>query len=346
MLITLVVSTSAVLLAFLARYGNIRWGLKAAFAIIFLFLALRYEFGNDYDAYLQYFSGDTDSALVFEPGWVYLNQVFQPLGFFAMIAVLAFLNCLVYYRFIEKYVPANLYWLAVFLYVFSPELMLIHSSAMRQSVAIMLFVVSLDYLYSRQALRYFACITLATLFHFSAIILFPLYLVGHRKWNIGTRKGSILVSLYVSLFLFSQSIAPLLEQFIGSYFEKYLLYQNPGSVNTGLGFLYLSAMFVVLLSYERSQDRKTAIAFELAIIGSLLVPLTLLINMSARMGMYFAPATIVAYPVILGQLRSAIKKAVYLSLLLVFVFYRWMTFFNSDNFKDYFGTYQTIFSSR
>ncbi len=144
-----------VLFAYLARYRRTKFGLKVSFFLIFLFLALRYDYGNDYPGYLKHFLVINQYAwidyfgksLQFEPGWTFLCRLFEPLGFFAMTAVLALFNCVVYYRFIKKYVPPAYYWFAVFLYVFTPGFMLIHSSAMRQSVAITLFIFSIDYLY-------------------------------------------------------------------------------------------------------------------------------------------------------------------------------------------------------
>ena len=45
----------AVFFAFLAGSRRDKFWLKVSFVVIFLFLALRYDYGNDYDAYLQGF---------------------------------------------------------------------------------------------------------------------------------------------------------------------------------------------------------------------------------------------------------------------------------------------------
>jgi len=342
---TLLLGSFSVLFAYIAGRRKTRWGLKTCFTLIFLFLGLRYNFGNDYQAYLDSFHGLTDLSLGFEPGWTYVARLFEPLGFFTMIAVLALINCVVYYRFIKKYLPPRLYWLAVFLYVFNPDFMLVHSSAMRQSVAIMLFVYSLDYLYKKDAFRYFACIGLASLFHFSALILFPVYLIGLFDWRIDRFRALILVSVFAAMFVFGGVLSNYLTRFVGAYFTKYSVYQDAGVVRSGLGFLYLSAMFALTLSFQKLQPRQTAIMFDIAIIGFLLMPLTLLIELSARVGMYFAPATIVTYPVILRNLRNPLTKGIYLTLLLGFVAYKFVTFFYSDTWRGAFGTYQTIFSA-
>ena len=136
-----------VLLAYLAQYKGQAYLLKVSFVLIFLFLALRYDYGNDYRSYLDefvrltsYSSLDyTDETEHFEKGWLFLYFLFKPFGFFALVAVLAAFNCFIYYRLIKKYVLPNYYWLAVFIYVFNVGFMLTQLSSMRQTLAIGIF---------------------------------------------------------------------------------------------------------------------------------------------------------------------------------------------------------------
>lgn len=353
MIATIILGIFAVLFAFLAKYKNFRYGLEISFFLIFLFLALRYNFGNDYSSYLKGFIDINryspvdyfDKYYRVEPGWIFLCRIFKPLGFFVMIAVLALFNCLVYYRFIKKYVPINYYWLAIFLYIFNPGFMLIHSSAMRQSIAIALFIFSLDYLYKKDAIRYFLCIGIASLFHTSALILLPVYLLGILNWKINKVTGVIFFSFFVSLFIFRESLRPYLSQFISNNFERYEVYQTAGVISTGLVALYLSGLLILTLYYERFQNRKTAFIFKIAIIGFIFIPLNLLIQLISRVGMYFVPATLIAYPIILMNLKKHIYKTIFLFLLIFMTTYQFFAFFNSEVWKDAFGIYQTIFSA-
>ena len=343
----------SVLFAYLAKYKNIQWGLKVSFTLIFLFLALRYNFGNDYETYLNAFIeisqyNQIDIINIYsqvEPGWIILNWLFRSFGFFAMTAVLALFNCVVYYRFIKKYVPVRYYWLAIFLYIFSPGFMLVHSTAMRQSIAIMVFIFSLDYLNKKDAIRYFLCIGLASLFHLSALILLPVYLLGLFNWKNYKVNGAIFVSIFVSLFLIGESLTPYIKQFISKYFGKYEVYQDAGVVNTGLGALFLSMLFIITIFFERVQNKETALVFKIAIISFIFIPLGLLIQLIGRVGMYFAPATIIVYPIILLNLKKPIRKAIFLTLILIFTTISFFQFIYSDTYKDAFGTYQTIFSA-
>ncbi|MDB4891925.1 MAG: hypothetical protein JWL61_3780 [Gemmatimonadetes bacterium] len=343
---TLLLGTFSILLAYLAQYKNFRWALKGAFLLIFLFLALRYDFGNDYMAYAGAYDGTNNLAVLWEPGWVYLSDVFRPLGFFAMIAALALLNSVVFYRFIERNVPPNLYWMAVCIYVWNPDFMLIHSSAMRQSVAITLFIFSVEYLYRRNFVRYMLCVTLASLFHFSALVLIPAYFVIRPDRRLTRVSASVLFALYIGLFVFGSTLSGYLTQFLGVFFTHYALYEDVGVVRSGLGFLLLTGLFIVTMYYAREQRGELSVIFQIAIISFLLAPLTLILEIMGRIGMNFAPATLVTYPVIVTCLKRSISKAVYVTILLAFVAFKFINFFGTASWLEYFGTYHSIFSTQ
>lgn len=350
---TIILGIFSVLFAYLARYKNTRWGLKVSFTLIFLFLALRYNFGNDYQTYLDAFIAiqqynDINVFFLmlqqFEPGWIFLNWLFRPLGFFAMTAVIASLNCIVYYRFIKKHLPVQYYWLGVFIYIFSPVLMLVHASGMRQSIAIMLFIFSLDYLYKKDAIRYFLCIGLASLFHLSALVMLPVYLVGLFNWKINKATGIIIFSIFMILYFFGPLIAPHVEQ-ITDYFPKYAGRHETAEFGTGLGTVYLSGLLILILYFERLQNRQTSLVFKMAIISIMLLPLNLINELSHRLAMYFAIGTIIVYPTILRNLKNPPIKIIYLTTLIFFAIYKFFQLFYSETDKDYYAIYQTIFSA-
>lgn len=355
MIATIILGIFSVLFAYLTKYKHGQWGLKASFTLIFLFLALRYDFGNDYKTYLNSFIAMNWNQslennlyfwiLQFEPGWLFLNWLFGSLGFFALTAVLALINCIIYYCFIKKYLSAQYYWIAVFIYIFNPVFMLTHVSAMRQSIAIMLFVFSLDYLYQKSAIRFFFCIVLASLFHISAIVLFPLYFLGLSNWRVAKKTGVIIFSIFVSLFLFGQAISPYFKKIIASVSDRYVDYQVIGEFSSGLGVIYVSGCLLLTLYFERSQNKKTALLFKIAIISYLLMPLNLIFDLSGRLVMYFTIATIIVCPIILINLKKPLYKYSYLSIIIMFTIYKFFQHFNEEFNKDHYSIYHTIFSA-
>lgn len=353
MIATIILGVLAVLFAYLTKYKHGQWGLKVSFTLIFFFLALRYKFGNDYKTYLDGFIGINQSNDIyllywiqhFEPGWIFLNKLFGPIGFFNMIAVLAFLNCIVYYRFIEKYIPVQYYWLAVFIYIFNPVFLLVSASAMRQSIAIMLFVFSLDYLYRKDAIRYFLCVGLASFFHFSALILIPVYLVGKFNWRINKATGVLIFLIFVSLYFFGTSIATYFRQFIAFLFDRYVNYEDTGELGSGLGAIYFSGLLIITLYFERLQNREIALIFKLAVLSLLMMPLNLIFDLSYRLMMFFSIGLIIVYPAIFMKLKRAPIKMAYLTIIIIFTLSQFAQFFFSEVQKEDYGVYQTVFSA-
>lgn len=355
MITVAILNIIVVLFAYLARYRQTRFGLKVSFFLIFLFLALRYDFGNDYPAYLQKFFVINQYAYIdyfykflhyYEPGWIFLCRLFEPLGFFAMIAALALFNCVVYYRFIRKYVPPTYYWLAVFLYVFSPGFMLIHSSAMQQSVAIALFILSFDYLYKKDAIRYFLCIGLASLFHYSALILLPVYFLGLFNWKANNITAIIIFSFYLFLYMFGELIMPHLTLFISTHFERYVIYLGVSAeIGTGLGIVFYSILFIFVLYYKKFQNKEKALLFKIVILGYFFIPMGLLIMMLGRVGMYFQVATLAVFPILLLNIKNPVLKNLILASLIFITIHSFYAFFQYDIWREAFSTYQTIFSA-
>ena len=113
MIETIVIGLICVCLAYLGRYRRLSWGFGAAMTILFVFLAIRYEWGNDYrqyiDKFIVYNSIDefnySDPNERWEVGWIFLYRIFKPFGFFSLVIVLTAFEISVYYWFIKKYIP-------------------------------------------------------------------------------------------------------------------------------------------------------------------------------------------------------------------------------------------------
>lgn len=352
MIITILLGCLSVFFAYISRFKNTTWGLKVSFVLIFIFLALRFNFGNDYKAYYESFIsinqsnsfGLFDSYNQFEIGWTFLNRLFEPVGFFSMVAFLAAIHCFVIYRFIKKYLPVKYYWFAVFLYIFNTGFLLVLSSAMRQSVAITLFIVAIEFIYKRKALLYYATIMLASLFHTSALFLLPLYFLTYINWRINVPYAFLILVIFSSLFIFRESLTMQINSLVQTHFDKYETYQTAGHIGTGLGVLFSSFLLILTITLSRYYKGENALIFKIAILSYLLIPLGLIIMMIGRLGFYLAPATLISYPLIFSKINNIIlKRGLILSLVFINL-YGFYQFFHSIVWKDAFGTYQTIFS--
>ena len=113
MLGSLLYNLIALFFSWMTSVNTAKLGLKLAVFTLFVFLSIRYDYGNDYLHYLEIFkeitfydkfSLDNYARKGNEVGWIFLNYLFKPLGFFWMQVFLAGFSCFILYRFIKKYV--------------------------------------------------------------------------------------------------------------------------------------------------------------------------------------------------------------------------------------------------
>ena len=354
MIAVIILGILSVFFAFLAQKKKLRFGLKVSFLLIFTFLALRYNYGSDYMTYYKDFFvinsypsiNFFDKSFHYEAGWLFLCRVFSPFGFFSLVIVLAAFNCIVYYWFIKKYVPTKYYWLAVFLYVFTPGFMLVQASAMRQSIAIALFLISVPYIFKKKPIHYFVLIGIAYLFHASALILIPIYFIGIFNWKINTKMGFVIFLLFLFLFTYGNLLLTQFNNLLSLYFQQYETYSGTGAdINSGLGVIFLSIIMIFLIFYSHFQNKEVDILFKLAILGFMFIPAGLQISMFSRIGMYFTPVTIAVYPSVVMKINKILLKRLFSFFIILFTLYTFIMFLTTGVFAEGFKSYQTIFSA-
>lgn len=351
--IVILVGFLSVFCAFLEGKFKFKYGLLISFFIIFVFLALRYDYGNDYVNYLDGFNEINrtlrfdifDKEIHFEPGWILLCKLFKPVGFFGFVAFLSLLNCMIYYRLIKRFVPANLYWLSVFLYVFATDYLLIQLSSMRQTLAILIFIYSIQYISEKKFLYYVCLILLASTFHNSALILLPLYFLGYAKFKMNKFYIGIIFLLYILVFLSKDYLTPVINLLVSSFNEgNYQVYDEEGVSGSGFGIILLSIFFILVLISSKKQTENNKIIYHLSIMYFILIPFGLIIMMLGRISMYFSVYLIVIYPLVFNSINNKFYKYAFLFLLFMITFTGFFGFFKSPIWIDKYEHYQTIFS--
>jgi hypothetical protein len=170
MIVIIIIGFFAVFFAWLKSIDKNNFGLIISFILIFIFLALRFDFGNDYLAYYEHFDSVKDSywsdvdllygenliAGQMEFGYVLLVKFISLFSiFFFFIVIHSFLMCSVYYFLIKKYIDIKFAWLGVLIFVFLPDILSVELSAIRQALAIFCFMFSVRYLIERILLNIF-----------------------------------------------------------------------------------------------------------------------------------------------------------------------------------------------
>jgi hypothetical protein len=358
MWITISLSLLVIIISYCARYKRAEFALPLSFLIIFIFTAIRFNYGTDYPGYYKMFNSITTFSKIFstyskafqvEKGWLILCYIFKPIGFFGMIFFLSGFTCYTYYSLIKKYVSVNYYWLAVLIYAFSFEIMLIQFSAIRQAVAIAIFLNAIKYLFEKRSiLKYVLLIFLAGTIHSSAYFLIIFVAFAFEKFQKSNIIGYIILILFFLLLIFGQdlrhALSNLSDFFVGDRYAKRFATNVPTD-NTLIGSIFWSLLLIIIIYFSRAQPLNYKYLFYLYSIYFMTYALSNLIFLADRLGYYFAPFCIIVLPQIASTEKNKIVKYGILTLFLLLMFYRYYHMFSFDFMISGYSKYHTIFST-
>lgn len=346
------VSCTAVFLAFANKFYKKTVLLFLSQFILFLFLALRYEFGNDYIAYSDIFKEISEYSFSqlsfvldrFEPGWVYLNWLFRDYGFETLVIFTSAFTSIVFYWSIKEYVDKSYYWLATFLYAFNPNILLTDASAMRQNIAILILVISLRFFLAKKWYSYYFAATCACLFHITAVFMLAVPpLVGCIKLS---RFG---VGIFlILLFLLSASV-PLLIQYVPYVLqvlpERFSQYSDPAELNTGLGILNSLILLLFLLYCYVVNNAPRSDLFKMYCIKYFIIPLNFVLQISGRFLLYIEPMLIFVVPNAAQSIKSSTLRAFFIIYVVATTLYLFYSFNQSEIYYEYYNTYKIILNN-
>ena len=171
--------------------------------IFALVAGMRYDVGVDHLSYLEdYIRALNGKNFIrdrgYEEGYVFITSLFGELGihpiiYFAFLGALQLGFVLLAYKTERAMVP----WMLMFIVLGEP--FFIWMNGIRQMIAACIFVFSSKYIYEKRLIPFLICIALAYLWHHSALILVPVFLLGFDKLRW---KNTILnISLFVVCFI-------------------------------------------------------------------------------------------------------------------------------------------------
>lgn len=354
-----------VFFTWLQQVGAMKNGMKFSYFLVFLFLTLRYDYGNDYSGYFNGYLGLQslqDEDFYFkgnEFGWLYLNYFFKylfgDLGFHVMLGFMAAFTCFVLYRLTIKYIPKKFYAVAIAILLLEPNNILVLSSGMRQSIAVAIFLLSFDYLLQRKYLQYITGIVAASMFHTSALVFIALIALNLVNWRIYLPYVFL---VFLVLFYLLNNFTYLFDQInvlLESQEFVYSGYTEQGQKQTkyGLGFainvfIYLSVLFANRKTYYNSEQNTIV---KTVVIMLFLTILGISVPMVGRYGFYIFPLVVSAYFLTLLNIEkykfdsTLVIVRLYSLMLVAFFAYLNYTFWQSKVYSPYFKEYKTIFQS-
>lgn len=236
--------------------------LNYAYFILLIFLGFRGYVYTDFINYKPTFDmldgfRNLPEILLFkgwEPGFVVYSALCKMIipNYFAWNVISTLIDLFLLYKVFERYSNNHLLSLMVFFVIGSAAL---EFNVLRNAKAIFLFLYALRFIEERKMWKYFAMIGLASLFHMSSILFFPLYFVLHKRW-----PQWILWCIYIGgaviLFLHIEFVSEIVSrisftegsrtEYLASYLENNVAYSSfLGNIER------IFTMFIVILLYNK-----------------------------------------------------------------------------------------------
>jgi transmembrane protein EpsG len=311
------------------------------FATLFLFSALRYDYGTDY---MEYYNIHTalNAGL---PAWGQNDLLFKQINlwisnFYLLIALMSLFYILVIYNMIKKNLKIRYYWFAVLILIINPYLFLVQLSSIRQTLAICFFIIAINYAVKRNLLVYSLLVLTATGFHASAIILFPIYfLLNDTK----LKKRTFIVIISFLIFLLVTPVFDILANRLLEYMpQHYNLYYEQGLQNSIRSTLLSSFYFFFVLFNINKLEGREMIYGKLSLISTVIALLAFKVSMVTRIGMYFDIFLIITIPQIFLKIKSKLYRQVLFIMMIVIYLLRYYSFFTHPSWSQAYGIYRTI----
>ncbi len=314
-----------------------------SFILLFFFLAVRFNFGNDYKGYQDMYTSIQAGLITHGADdilYKLLNQ-FSP-SFYIMIVISSLLYMIAIYFLITKNLDIRQYWMGFLILLINPYLFLIHLSSIRQTLAISFVVIAMVFAVKRQLIPYILMILVATGFHRSAIIMLPIYFFLteskiKRRWLVALVAGT-------AVLVFT----PILNIVLGYAFQifpRYASYVDLGQPS-GLRTAFISfVLFLIVIFNINKLEGRAMVYGKLALLAGAVSLIAVKIVMIARIGMYFEIFLVVAFPHILSSMKLKVNQQIVFWIIITIYAMRYVSFFLNPEWSPYYGNYQTIFGA-
>ena len=291
--------TLIVLVALLGAKPQYRPFVGFSFIVLFLFAALRYDFGNDYEAYYELFQAyklTGKSSFDKEVLFLALYEIFP--DFFSLIAFMSLIFVFTLWKLIKNHMQAEYIWTSIAILLINPYLFLMDLSAMRQTMALVFFIQAVYFSRRKTPILYCLCIIVATLFHRSAILLLPFYFWANERYV--SKLYSTLVTMGILFFLFSPDLImnffeKVIENFESPNYQHYL---SQGIGNSFRSIVLTSISLGYVLIKMPYLNGEPLFFSKLWTVGLALNVMAYRLSMLTRVEMYFSIFSIVALPLL------------------------------------------------
>lgn len=213
------------------------------YTVVLAFIGMfRYDVGQDYFSYESIYDKIAmrwDYGETIEIGFRTVCKLCSELDGTAqlMFAVMSAATLILTYQGL-KYFSKDIS-LSLFVFMGIGQLYLNTFNAVRQALAIALFIFAMRYVAQRKLLKYLLMMALATTFHASAIILVPLYWILRRRWSK--------ISVIIAGAVLALSGRVIINMILNSSYSVYLMQQQFTTEMSSANVMYFAMSVIIFI---------------------------------------------------------------------------------------------------
>ncbi|WP_053983018.1 EpsG family protein [Niameybacter massiliensis] len=313
-----------------------------SFTILYLFLALRYNYGNDYITYYNMHTA-MNSGL---GGWGSNDILFKGLNlllpnFYLFIAIISLFYIVVIYLFMKYANRGNSYLFSVLIWLINPYLFLVHLSTIRQTIAICFFIIATKYIVEKKCFKYYLSILIAMGFHKSAIILLPIYfIINDSKIK---RKNTMIIYGILAILIATPILDIIIYTVLEYFPAHYKVYFEQGLKNSFRATVLSSFYFFIILLNINKLEYRDMIYAKLSLIATIISILCFKLSMLTRIGMYFDVFLIVTIPAVFKTIKTKLYRQILFLIMIGIYILRYTSFFINPIWHEAYSSYTTLF---
>ena len=326
-----------------------------AFAVFF---GIRYMVGTDfYTYYINYedlkLGYQTDEFLRWEIGFRAIFIFFARLGchYSLPFGVIAFIQCSLIYIALRKQYKM---WTFIPFTLILTCIWISYANIMRHMLAFSIFIVSIRFLADKQYLKYCLCVTLAFLFHNSAVLLYLLiipYMFKNEYFSniklqfilLGIALVLMNINMVQNIFeLFSTAISFMkYDDYLTSHYAEF-----NEDIRFGMGPLSMLIIAIFLIAYSNKMkyyyaSSTVSIMYDLYFIGIFIHFAFIRMFLLQRLNYYFYSFEFIIGALTLGYLYKSHGLRIFIILATMFL----MLFLGKLLLSQDIGSYRTFFSA-
>jgi len=273
----------------------------------------------DYYKYLPVFRFDNILLNYLEPGYSFIIYLLRTVHasetlFLLTNSTISLFLFFIFYKNINKQLP----W-AIF-FAFSTGFIFLMMNGMRQAIAIPILALSIKYVTNRNLLKFLGVVLVGTLFHYSILLMLPIYLINYlSKIKYGLWGILFIISVFISPFNFLNYFGNVLSILPKDY-SHYLNLLDLTESKFTVGFLFnlILGFLAIYFSSQITIDKFNKNILNIYFLGVILMNMTWQSALLQRFTIYFMFFQIPAFAFISFSLKK--KNQIFSIILIISLF--------------------------